>query len=124
MPYQVADGWDNEVSLVTLTPQPKSLPIQPGRLRVNGLGITDEDGRPTQTWVFVDVLVYADYEIVMTQAGLLTVRSAMKTIRTRQNEDSDFANYNAILTRIDGKDRHQVGGYVGVAIEVTGMIAL
>lgn len=122
MPYQVADGYNNAGGLATLSLQPKSEPMQPGIIRTNGEGVVIEDGKPTQTWRF-SFITYSDYETVMTELGLLTARSGKKTIRSRQNSDGEFANYNAILTRRDGS-RSMVGGYSDVYVDITGIAAL
>lgn len=123
MPYQYADGYDNAGGLADIAvPFGQSTPITPGVLRENGNGVVIEDGKASQQWIW-SFITYDDHDTLLTQLGMTSTRSKQATIRTRQNEDGAFANYNAILTKREGT-RSQVGGYSNFVIDVTGIEAI
>ena len=102
MPYQFVSGYNNVGTLATLTIQPKSPGINPGRIRTAGDLLTYADGKRRTTWRFEPSLTEDDLATILTEIGLdaddFDPSSIKATIRTTVNSDRDFANFNAIVS--------------------------
>lgn len=102
MPYQFVAGYNNAGTLATLTIQPKSPGLQPGRMRRAGDGLMYADGRRQTTWNFEPSLTESDLNTVLTQVGLdaddFDASSIKATIRTTVNSARTFSNFNAIVS--------------------------
>lgn len=100
MTYQIASGYDNVAGLTQLDPQPRCPGINSGRTIVSVDGMIYEDGYGNADLIYT-VLTKDEYDSLLTQMGLTSVKSAQVTVSLPQNQDRNFSNYNAIITKPD-----------------------
>lgn len=99
--YKFATGFDNEGSLATITPQPATTGIKPGRVTESLARHVFEDGIQYVELVY-NALSNDQYGALLSTFGLTTARSVEATMSFPDNDDRDtFSNYNVILQRLE-----------------------
>lgn len=105
--YALAQGWNNQSSVILISPQPSGSGLQKMEHRYAGAGNGYYIGLPDADWIYTNVPADS-YQSLVTAFGLATADSAKVTIRTILNDRVTFAYYNAWVDlpdigRNDGK---------------------
>lgn len=109
--YELAIAWNNAAGLAALSPQPAN-PDGIVVEAVDGTGMfAIAQGYPYLDLEYNDALLHTGYNSLRTLGGLTDdTLSAEVTARVLKN-DSTWANYNAILTHVPGRDGKRGFGF-------------
>lgn len=105
--YALAQGWNNQSTVVLLSPQPAGSGLQKMEHRFAGGGNGYYIGFPDADWTYSGIEA-AKYTLLYTAFGLASADSAKVTIRTITNDRVTFGYFNAWIDlpdigRADGK---------------------
>lgn len=108
MPYQVADGHDNEAGFAAVTPPPASDGLRMPELIFNGDGSAEFAGLPTLDLVW-SAISREQRNTLLTAFGLSdTVASNAVTVQVLGN-DNAFGNWNATAVYLRSERREPYG---------------
>jgi hypothetical protein len=97
MTYLIAAGHNNIAGYGTPSPQPKCLGMFPGRRAQTWDGLVYEDGYKSAVWQF-GYMTIAQFKAFQDSVGLGPgTPSARVTVRTTDNYQRDFNDYNATI---------------------------